>query len=52
MMQVIITIRKEVADQAEADQLYNKIKQKADEVPSIVITGHTANHFKQEQTPQ
>lgn len=51
MMMVIVTLRKEVADQTEADNFYNAIKSKADEQPNVKITGHTANHFAEDVTP-
>lgn len=51
MMMVVITIRKEVADQTEADNFYATIKSKADEQPNVTLTGHTANHFAEDVTP-
>ncbi len=51
-MQVIVTIRKEVETQDEANAFYAILKQKADEYPKVSIAGHTANHFAQEVTPE
>lgn len=52
MLMVVITIRKEVADQVEANVLYNKAKQQVEDVPGVTISGHTSNHFAQETTPE
>lgn len=52
MLTLIITIRKEVADQTEANVIYDIVKQKALEYPEVTISGHTSNHFAQETTPE
>jgi len=44
-MQIIITLRKEVPDQAAARAIYDLIKQKMADRPDVKVTGHCSNHF-------
>ena len=44
-MQLVITLRKEVEDQAQGEQEYNWVKNKLAEHPEIEVTGHITNHF-------
>lgn len=44
-MELVITLRKEVADRDEGAQLYELIKQKLEDRPDIKVTGHVTNHF-------
>ena len=41
-MELIITLRKEVADQAEAEQLFELVKEKLAGQPEITVTGQTS----------
>lgn len=43
--QIIITLRKEVADEAGARAVYQTVKQKMADNPDITITGHISNHL-------
>lgn len=47
-MQLVITIRREVADQPEAEALYEVVKQRLADRPSLELTGHCTNHFTDE----
>lgn len=44
-MQVILTLRKEVADSTEARAVYDWVKEKLQERPDVDLTGHCSNHF-------
>lgn len=44
-MQIIITLRKEVPDQAAARAIYDLVKQKLQDRPDIELNGHCSNHF-------
>lgn len=48
-MDLIITLRKEVADRDEGEQIYQLVKQKLEDRPDIIITGHVTNHFDLEE---
>ncbi|MBA7543665.1 hypothetical protein ES705_36002 [subsurface metagenome] len=48
-MQIIITLRKDVADAPEARAIYDLVKQKMADKPEITVTGHCSNHFDLEQ---
>lgn len=47
-MELIITLRKEVADQPEGESLYEFVKQKLEPYPDVQITGMVNNHFVEE----
>ena len=49
MIQIIVTIRKEVADQAAATALFEIIKEKLSDRPDVKLTGHCVNHFIEEE---
>lgn len=42
---LVITVRKEVADQQEAEEIYNTVKTRLEDKPELKLTGHCANHF-------
>ena len=44
-MQLVITLRKEVADRDEGERVYVMVKEKLDDRPDIKVTGHVTNHF-------
>lgn len=50
-MQLVITLRKEVADQPEAERIYELVKQKLKDRPDIKLTGHCSNHFAVPEEP-
>ena len=45
-MYLIVTIRKPVADDTEAEQLYELVKQKLITYTGLKITGNVSNHFE------
>lgn len=47
-MELIITLRKKVADQAEGEQLYEFVKDKLKDKPGVKVTGMVNNHFVEE----
>jgi len=51
-MQLIITLRKDVADQAEGEQVFELVKAKLEERPDIKIAGHVTNHFPESEVPE
>lgn len=48
-MQLVITLRKEVTDQPEGQQVYELVKQKLEDRPDIEIRGQVSNHFDMEE---
>lgn len=50
-MQLVITLRKDVADRQEGEQVYTTVKQKLEDRPDIKITGHVTNHFPESEEP-
>ncbi|GAI98174.1 unnamed protein product [marine sediment metagenome] len=48
-MQLVITLRKDVADRDEGKALYDVVKQKLEDRPDIKVTGHVTNHFELEE---
>ena len=48
-MQLVITLRKEVADRDEGKAIYETVKQKLEDRPDIKVTGHVTNHFELEK---
>lgn len=49
VMQIVITLRKPVADAEEARAIYDLVKQKMQDRPDVTVTGHCSNHFDLEQ---
>ncbi len=45
VMQVIITLRKEVPDRDAGRAIYDLVKVKMEDRPDVKITGHVSNHF-------
>ncbi len=48
----LISIRKSVADAAEARRLFDLIKEKINDVPEIELQGHATTHFNLEVPPE
>ncbi len=48
-MQLVITLRKDVADRNEGEAVYQTVKQKLVDRPDIKVTGHVTNHFVEEE---
>jgi len=48
-MQLVITLRKEVEDRDEGEQLYQYVKDFFSDRPKIKVTGHVTNHFDLEE---
>lgn len=44
-MKLVITLRKEVSDRDEGEQLFELVKTKLADKPEIEISGHITNHF-------
>lgn len=51
-MQLIITLRKDVADRDEGEQIYETVKTLLAARPDIKITGHVTNHFTESEEPE
>lgn len=49
-MQVIITLRKVVADREEGRAIYDAVKVKMADRPDVSVRGHVSNHFDLEQS--
>lgn len=47
-MKLVITLRKEVADRNEGEQIYELVKQKLADQPDVKVTAHVTNHFGDE----
>lgn len=50
-MQLVITLRKEVDDRDEGKAIYELVRQRLEDCPSIKVTGHVTNHFDMEEEP-
>lgn len=50
-MQLIITLRKEVDDPEEGNFIYNLVKERLNDRPDVIVTGHVTNHFIEEEEP-
>lgn len=48
-MQLVITLRKDVADRDEGERVYVMVKEKLTDRPDVKITGHVTNHFELEE---
>lgn len=48
-MYLVITLRKEVADRTEARQIYDIVKQRMQDRPDVLTSGHCTNHFDLEE---
>lgn len=44
-MTIVVTLRKEVPDREAGRAIYDLVKEKLEERPDIIITGHVSNHF-------
>lgn len=51
-MDLVITLRKEVADREAGKKIFELVKQKLEDRPDIKITGHVTNHFDIEEPEQ
>ena len=45
VMQVIITLRKEIPNQDAGRTIYDIVKQRLEDRPDVTITGIISNHF-------
>ena len=50
-MQLVITLRKEVADRDEGEAIYQLVKERLADRPDVKVTGHVTNHFVIEDEP-
>jgi len=50
-MQLVISLRKEVEDKDEGEQLYNAVKQYLASYPKVIISGYVTAHFELEPDP-
>ncbi len=44
-MNLVITIRKEVADRDQGELIFRLVEQKLSDRPDLTLTGHVTNHF-------
>lgn len=51
-MQLVITLRKDVADRDEGEAIFETVKQKLKDRPDIKVTGHVTNHFPESEVPE
>ena len=51
-MQLIVTLRKEVADADAGRTVLDMVKQKLTDHPEVTITGHVTSHFDLEPPPE
>ena len=49
-MQIVITLRKEVPDRDAGRAIYDLVKQRLEDKPEIIVTGHISNHFDLNET--
>ena len=50
-MQLVITLRKEVEDPEEGQQIYDLVKDRLADREDVEVQGHLTNHFREEQNP-
>lgn len=50
-MQLVITLRKEVEDRDEGEQIYQLVKERLQDRPDVKVRGHVTNHFLIEDDP-
>jgi len=48
-MEIIITIRKKVADSDAGQAIYEIVKQKLADHPEVTMTAHVSNHFPRKE---
>lgn len=48
-MELVITVRKQVEDQARGQEIFELVKQRLEDRPDIKVTGHVTNHFDHEE---
>jgi len=44
-MNLVITLRKEVADRDEGEAIFNMVKERLSDRPDVEVSGHVTNHF-------
>lgn len=49
-MQLVITVRKEVADRDQGELIFRLVEQRLADRPDLTLSGHVTNHF--ELTPE
>jgi len=52
IMQIVITLRKEVPDRDAGRAIFDLIKTRLEDRPDIIIAGHVSNHFMDEGDPE
>ncbi len=48
-MELVVTLRKAVADRDEGVALFNLVKTRLEDKPEVIISGHVTNHFSVEE---
>lgn len=48
-MELVITIRKEVADADEGEHIYNLVKERLNDRPDVTMSAHVSNHFPRKE---
>jgi len=51
-MQLVVTLRKDVADRDEGKALFDYVKTALARYPGVVVGGHVENHFEVEPSPE
>ncbi len=48
-MYLVITLRKEVPDRDAGKAIFDLVKQRMEDRPDVIVTGHVTNHFVLEE---
>lgn len=48
-MQLVITLRRNVADRDEGKEIFELVKTRLEDRPDVTVTGHITNHFVDEE---
>lgn len=51
VMQLIITLRKQVPDRETGRLIFELVKTRMADRPDVIVTGHVSNHFDLEPDP-
>ncbi|MBA7704319.1 hypothetical protein ES703_113124 [subsurface metagenome] len=48
-MNLVITLRKDVPDREAGRAIYDLVKQRLEDRPDVIVSGHITNHFDLEE---
>lgn len=51
-MNLVITLRKDVPDRETGETIFNLVKERLNDRPDIIVTGHVTNHFDLDTPPE